>query len=128
MSDEIDALQDAVRRTLRTDFEVVPPQRATTQKVHLEVWQVRGRDRVVGIEYQPQRVNFWVTAQNVPRSLPATIDREDKVPKGREWIGKDGKGANSNLSAYDAFRTRKITRLGVTTVAEAEFVLGHLLR
>ncbi|WP_431299188.1 hypothetical protein [Tabrizicola sp. BL-A-41-H6] len=128
MTEDITAVREAVRRSLLLDFAVVPPQHATSQQVHLEVWQVRGRDRVVGIEYHPARVNLWVTAQNLPAGLPSTIDRDDKLPKGRGWIGKDGKGANSNLSAYDAFRTRKIARLGVMTTADVERILGHLLR
>ena len=130
MNDEVVRLKQAVRAILREGFEQVQSARADSGKVHLEVWSSRSRARAVGLEMgHDTQVNFWVVRPlGIPASLPPTVERHDKDPKGpRTWIGADGKGANSNLGGYDAFRTRPLARLEVRTEDDARIILGHLM-
>ena len=128
MTDEITDLKNAIRAILRQDFEPVPPARANSGKVHLEVWRSRGKRRAVGLEMgHDTQVNFWVVRPfGVPKALPESVERVDKQPKGRVWTDESGKGANSNLSGYDDFRTKPISRLEVKSLADARVILDHL--
>lgn len=129
MNEEVAATKACVRALLNNRFERVAPNRPESRGVHLEVWRVRGRERAVGIEFDHDAVvNFWVTRLNVPRELPPSVTRADKAPKGRGWTDDQGNGANSNLSAYDQFRTKPISRLGVRTSEDAKLILDHLCR
>lgn len=121
-------LKSYVRGFLRQHMEAVPPQRATSGKVHLEVWRSPGKWRPVGLEMDHDaHVNFWLVRMNVPQSLPASVAVAQKEPKGRGWTDAEGDGANSNLSSYDEFRTKRITRLAVTSIDDARIVLEALL-
>jgi hypothetical protein len=128
MSQEIAALKAFIRAFLRENMEPVPPQRATSGKVHLEVWRSPGRRRPVGLEMDHDaHVNLWLVRMNVPQSLPASVGIFQKEPKGRGWTDAAGDGANSNLSSYDEFRTKRITRLAVSSIDDARIVLEALL-
>ena len=128
MSGDMAELKSYVRGFLRQHMEAVPPQRATSGKVHLEVWRSPGKRRPVGLEMDHDaHVNLWLVRMNVPQSLPASVAVVQKEPKGRGWTDAEGDGANSNLSSYDEFRTKRITRLAVTTIDDARTVLEALL-
>lgn len=121
-------LKSYVRAFLRQKMEAVPAQRATSGKVHLEVWRSPGKRRPVGLEMDHDaHVNVWLVRMNVPQSLPASVAVIQKEPKGRGWTDAEGNGANSNLSSYDEFRTKRITRLAVTSIDDARIVLEALL-
>lgn len=121
-------LKSFVRGFLRQHMEAVPPQRATSGKVHLEVWRSPGKRRPVGLEMDHDaQVNLWLVRMNVPQSLPASVAVVQKEPKGRGWTDAAGDGANSNLSSYDEFRTKRITRLAVASIDDARIVLEALL-
>jgi hypothetical protein len=121
-------LKSYVRGFLHQHMEAVPPQRATSGKVHLEVWRSPGKRRPVGLEMDHDaHVNLWLVRMNVPQSLPASVAVVQKEPKGRGWTDAEGDGANSNLSSYDEFRTKRITRLAVTSIDDARIVLEALL-
>jgi hypothetical protein len=121
-------LKDTVRAILRADFEPVPSARANSGKVHLEVWRSKSKRRAVGVELgRDTQVNFWVVRPfGLPKDLPASVERVDKQPKGRAWTDTDGKGANSNLSAYEEFRNSPIARLEVHSIEDARVILDHL--
>ena len=128
MSQEIAELKAFVRAFLRQNMEAVPPQNPSSGKVHLEVWRSPGKRRPVGLEMDHDAfVNLWLVRMNVPQSLPASVAVVQKEPKGRGWTDAEGKGANSNLSGYDEFRTKRITRLAVQSVDDARIVLEALL-
>ncbi len=130
MSD-IEDLKGFIRATLREGFEPVPSARASSGKVHLEVWRSRsGRRYPVGLELRHDNVvNLWVARPfGIPQNLPPTVERTDKQPTGRIWTDANGDGANSNLSAYEEFRTKPIARLGVRSEADARLILEHLTR
>ena len=128
MSDDITDLKNAVQAILQRDFEPIPSPRASSGRVHLEVWRGRGKRRAVGVELDHAgQVNFWVVRPfGLPKDLPASVERVDKQPKGRGWTDTHGKGANSNLGAYDEFHNKPITRLEVKTLADARVILDHL--
>ncbi|MBN7787563.1 hypothetical protein JYP51_21755 [Ponticoccus gilvus] len=128
MSTVISDLKDSVRAILRADFEPIPSARASSGKVHLEVWRSRGKRRAVGVELgHDTQVNFWVVRPfGLPKALPASVERVDKQPKGRAWTDAEGKGANSNLSAYEEFRNSPLARLEVRSIEDAHVVLDHL--
>lgn len=131
MTDRTEDLKTFIRAALRAGFEPVPSVRAASGKVHLEVWRSRsGRGYPVGLEMgHDSMVNYWVTRPfGLPPNLPPTVERTDKQPKGREWTGADGDGANSNLSAYEEFRTKPIARLAVRSADDARLILEHLTR
>lgn len=128
MTGDIEILKRMVRSFLREQLEPVPSQRAMSGKVHLEVWRTRAKGRPLGLEMDHKdRVNFWIVRMSVPAGLPASVEVTHKVPKGRAWTDENGRGANSNLSAYDEFRTKPITRLGVISEKDARFILEHLV-
>lgn len=128
MSQEIFELKAYVRTFLRQNMEPVPSPRAASGKVHLEVWRSPEKRRPVGLEMDHDaRVNLWLVRMNVPQSLPASVAAVQKEPKGRGWTDAVGQGANSNLSSYEEFRTKRITRLAVTTIDDARTVLEALL-
>lgn len=128
MTEDIAELKAYVRAFLRQNMESVPPQRATSSKVHLEVWRSPGKRRPVGLEMDHDaHVNLWLVRMNVPQTLPASIAVVQKEPKGRGWTDPAGDGANSNLSSYDKFRTKRIARLAVTSIDDARIVLEALL-
>ena len=130
MSDDVEELKHSLRRFMASEFERVPPKRETSRQVHLEVWRARQKPRPVALEMDhADRVNLWVLTYQAPKSLPPGVEvtpKEPKKPKG--WTDADGRGANSNLSAYDEFHSKPITRLGVRTEADARLILDHLLR
>ena len=122
-------LKPSIREFLRQEFEAVPPKRATSGKVHLEVWRSPRNRRPVGVEMGHEGlVNFWLVRLNMPKNLPDSVSVATKEPKGREWTDAAGDGANSNLSAYEEFRTKPIARLAIVSVEDARFVLESLLR
>jgi hypothetical protein len=128
MSDDVTALKTFVRGFVRLNLEPVPPQLATSGKVHLDVWRSVEKQRPVGLELDhPDRVNLWLVRMNVPRGLPETIQAALKEPKNKGWTDDAGKGANTNLSSYSQFRTKRITCLSVSTIEDARFVLESLL-
>jgi hypothetical protein len=128
VSTSITQLKDAVRAILRADFEQIPSARANSDKVHLEVWRSRSKRRAVGVEIgHDTQVNFWVVRPfGLPKVLPTSVERVDKQPKGRSWTDAGGKGANSNLSAYEEFRNSPIARLEVRSIEDARVILDHL--
>ena len=130
MSEAIEDLKRQIRARLPRDFRPVPPSRETSQKKHLEVWQTAaGKTRFVGFEFgRTDFLNVWLATMNVPASLPDTIKRIDKIWEDGRFVGVGGdtSGANSNLKGYDAFRGKKVTRLAVTSLADAELILEHL--
>lgn len=128
MTDQIDDLKQSVRSILRDAFEPVPPAREASRQVHLEVWRTaQGRTRAVGLEMgHADLVNLWVTTMHAPPSLPPSILRADKIWDRDRWTDAGKDGANSNLKSYDDFRGKKITRLGVRTLADARLILEHL--
>ena len=129
MSETIEDVKQEVCSFLKKHCKSIPAQRASSGRVHLEVWITNTRSRALGVEFDHDNVvNLWVTRMNVPSTLPPTIQAIDKEPKGRVWTDDEGRGANSNLSSYDVFRTRQITRLGVSSVEDAMLVLDHLNR
>lgn len=127
MTNDITDLKNAIRAILRQDFEPVPSARANSGKVHLKVWRTLRKRRAVGVEMgHDTQVNFWVVRPfGVPKALPASVERVDKQPKGRVWTDENGKGANSNLSAYEEFRNNPIARLEATSIADARVILDH---
>lgn len=128
MSGDVAELKSYIRAFLRQHMEQVPPQHANSGKVHLEVWRSPSKRRPVGLEMDHDAfVNMWLVRLNVPKSLPASVAVVQKEPKGRGWTDAEGKGANSNLSGYDEFRTKPITRLAVQSVDDAWKVLEALL-
>jgi hypothetical protein len=129
MTTTIDDVRNSILAFMRAHGKPVPAQTATSQKEHLEVWTVGPKRRPAGLEMKHDGiVNIWVTSLNVPPSLSADVEATRKTPKGREWTDVNGKGANSNLSSYDEFRTKPIVRLGVTSVPDAIAILNHLNR
>jgi len=128
MTDTIQSVKAFVRSFLHRSCKPVPAMRAGSGKVHLEVWETAsGRTRPVGVEFDHDGVvNLWLVTMHVSADLPNTVLRADKMPAGRKWTDVHGDGANSNLSAYEQFRTKKITRLGVKSIADAELVLDRL--
>lgn len=124
---DIDALKSAIRVRLRRDFAPVPSARESSEKVHLEVWQIKRGSRVVGVEFgHEDRVNFWLVQLGMPRALPSSIERVDKDPMGQGWTDASGKGANSNLLGYKEFVKRPIARLAIKNIADGLLVLEHL--
>ena len=125
----IENVKNAVRAFLRAECEAVPTKKAGTNQVHLEVWVTRQRRRAIGIEMDHEKlVNLWVTSMNIPPDLPDSISVHRKRPAGRNWTDDNGDGANSNLSAYEEFRTKPIARLGVSTETDVMTILEHLNR
>ena len=128
MSDDIAVLKAFIRTFVRENLEPVPPQLATSGKVHLEVWRSPEKQRPLGLEMDHDgQVILWLVRMNVPRVLPETIIAMLKEPKNKGWTDAAGKGANSNLSSYVEFRTKRITRLAVQSIQDARFILEHLL-
>lgn len=128
MNQDIISAKQYLRDCLRAIGNPVPPKTAGSGKVHLEVWLVGHRNRPAGFELGHEGVvNVWLTTMHTPKNLPDTIKVVRKIPKGRGWTDADGKGANSNLSAYDAFRTRPITRLGVETFEDMKQLMDQLI-
>lgn len=125
----VSTLKMFIRQVIaETEMLEVPPKRANSGKVHLEVWKTKN-GRAVGLEMgHDSLVNLWLVSMYVPRTLPQSVLLTRKVPKGREWTDQEGKGANSNLSAYDEFRTKPVSRLAVTTVEDARCVLEAILK
>lgn len=122
-------LKARISAFLRTHGQSVPAKTQTSQKEHLEVWLLGSRRRAIGLEMDHDGlVNLWVTAPNIPPTLAESVSVTRKTPKGRKWTDENGKGANSNLSAYDEFRTKPIARLRVSCFADAQMVLNHLNR
>jgi hypothetical protein len=121
-------LKDAVRAILCADFKPVPSTRASSGKVHLEVWRSRGKRRAVGVELgHDTQVNFWVVRPfGLPKTLPASVERVDKQPKGRSRTDAAGKGAKSNLSACEEFRITPIPRLETRSLEDARVILDHV--
>jgi hypothetical protein len=113
---------------LRTYLEPVQPQSATSGKVHLEVWRTPEKRRSLGVEMgHDGLVNIWVKGLNVPRALPASIAVVKKRWTGAGWTDDAGKGANSNLLGYEDFHTHPISRLALTSVADARVMLEAML-
>jgi hypothetical protein len=128
MSEDISALKTFVRAFVRLNLEPVAPQLATSGKVHVDVWRSPEKQRPVGLELDhADHVNLWLVRMNVPRILPETVVAALKEPKNKGWTDDAGKGANSNLSSYVEFRTKRITRLTVSTIDDARFILESLL-
>lgn len=130
MSDAIEDLKRQVRARLPRDFRAVQPKTQASQKKHLEVWETAlGKTRFIGFEFDRKDfLNIWLATMNVPPALPDTIKRTDKIWEGGRHVGvgEDTDGTNSNLKGYDAFRGKKVTRLAVTTLADAELIMEHL--
>lgn len=125
----IGALKVFIRQVIaETGMSEVPPKRANSGKVHLEVWKARN-GRAFGLEMgHDSLVNLWLVSMYVPKTLPQSVLVTKKVPKGREWTDPEGKGANSNLSAYDEFRTKPVSRLAITTAEDVRCVLEAILK
>ena len=129
MSNDTEALKDEVRKFLRLHMTPVPAQLATSGKKHLEVWRPVDKPRAVGLEMDHAGlIGLWLARQHVPPGLPDSITRVDKEPKLNGWTDAAGRGANSNLTSYVEFRRKKISRLAVTSLPDAMFVLEALLK
>lgn len=129
MSKQIEDTKAAIRAFLKQNCRPVPPKTWTSQLRHLEVWETLCGHRAIGLEFEHgDIVNIWVTSLNIPAALPNSVKVARKTPKGSKWTDVNGDGASSNLSAYDAFRTKPIARLGVVTADDAEAILAHLTR
>lgn len=129
MIEAIDDVKGFIRGYLRVHAKEVPAKTSKSRKEHLEVWLVGGMRRAAGLEMDHAgRVNIWVTRMAMPPALPASVEIAYKVPKGPKWTDENDQGANSNLSSYDGFYGRSIARLGVTSIADARVILGHLNR
>lgn len=132
MSEAIEDLKRQIRARLPRDFRSVPPKTQTSEKKHLEVWETAaGKTRFVGFEFDRKDfLNIWLATMNVPAMLPETIKRTDKIWEGGRHVGvgEDTDGTNSNIKGYDAFRNKKVTRLAVTSLADAELILEHLTK
>lgn len=130
MTDTIEDLKRQVRARLPRGFLPVQPKTQASQKKHLEVWETNsGKTRFIGFEFgRTDFLNIWLATMNVPADLPETIKRTDKIWEGGRHVGvgEDTEGTNSNLKGYDAFRGKKVTRLAVTTLADAEMIMEHL--
>lgn len=129
MMSDIQSLKATLRAYLSANCDPVAPKTQTSRQAHLEVWKTRQGGRVMGLEFDhDDLVNIWVSSMNIPPSMPEGVLLTRKTPKGTKWTDSDGKGANSNLSGYDDFRSRPIARLGITSPDEAHIILTHLNR
>lgn len=129
MNEQIETTKATVRSFLQQNCTPIPPKTQTSQQRHLEVWETKQGRRAIGLDFgHSDTVNIWVTTLNIPPALPDDVKLVRKTPKGSKWTDANGDGANSNLSAYDAFRTKPIARLGITTPQAAEIILKHLNR
>lgn len=130
MSDAVEDLKRQIRARLPRGFRTVQPKTQASQKKHLEVWETAsGKTRFIGFEFDRKGfLNIWLAKIDVPAELPETIMRTDKIwQDGRHvGVGEDTDGANHNLKGYDAFRGKKVTRLAVATLADAELIMEHL--
>lgn len=129
MIDPIESVKEALRTFLRENCNIAPSKTQDSQKKHLEIWTTRKGNRALGLEFDHSDiVNIWLTSLNTPQALPDSVKVTRKTPIGSKWTDANSDGANSNLSGYEQFRTRPITRLGVTTVADAVDILTRLTR
>ena len=127
MTEEIETLKTFLRSYLPINLQLVPAKTEASKKDHLEVWRTLSGLRTVGLEmHHKTLVNFWMYKGHVPSNLPESIQVVFKDPDGQKWTGADGKGANSNLSAYDEFRRKRLVRMGVTSVGDAKMILETL--
>ena len=105
-------------------MEAVPPQRTNSDKVHLEVWRSPTKRWPMGLELDHDtQVDLWLVRMNAPKTLPATVVAVHKEPKGRGWTDFEVTGSNSNLASYEEFRTKRITRLAVSSIEDARIAM-----
>lgn len=107
------SISKIVRARLESSYRRVQPKLAGTRGVHLEVWE-SAADRYVGVEFGTNSGGFWIKKMNLFQvDIPEGVERREKEPKGRGWIGvgEDNKGCNSNLSGYPEFVGSKISHL-----------------
>lgn len=71
--------------------------------------------------------NIWVRAADAPKVTLARAKKTEKQWTGVEWKSPDGKGANSNLTAYDDFLGYDLIRFGVKTEDDAIVFLEHVI-
>ena len=128
MIEDGSALKVFFRLFLQDRMEPVVPDHVTSGKVQLEVWRSPEKRRAVELGMgHVALVNVWLIGLNVPRVLPAGVEMVKKRWKGQGWTDDAGKGANSHLSGYDAFRTHPVARLAVTRIEDARMLMEALL-
>lgn len=129
MTTEVEDIKALVREVMARDFTMVPTPSGKGDRVHLEVWTHKRTSLPVGLEMgHPTLLNIWLNRADLPSDLPASIKRTDKEPDGDGWTDDANDGANHNLKHYRQFAGRQITRLGLTSLADAQKVLSALTR
>lgn len=130
MTKEIDELRDYLRTYLtgHPSIKKVEPRSGNSGEVHLSVYRTLD-GKPIGVEFDRETLqNIWVrAADTVPSGLP-DVKVTKKDWNGDEWKSADGKGANSNLGAYDDFIGHDLVRIGVKSKAAAHAVLDRLLK
>lgn len=128
MTREIDDLREHLRAYLEghPDIKPVEPKSGKSDKVHLSVYRATV-GKPVGIEFDKDTLqNIWLRASDAAGPKLANVKETPKQWNGVEWKSADGKGANSNLSAYDDFLGHDLVRFGVKSKDDADAILGRV--
>ena len=113
--------------TAHRSVDPVTPKTATSGKVHLSVYRTK-TGKPIGVEFDKDTMqNIWVRAADAPKITFPRAKKTEKQWTGFEWKSSDGKGANSNLTAYDDFLGHDLIRFGVKNEDDAIVILEHLI-
>ncbi|UWP90194.1 hypothetical protein [Aliiroseovarius crassostreae] len=129
MTQSIDELRGFLRGYLLAHPSIteIPSKTTSSGKAHLSAFRTNA-GRPIGIEFDKNTLqNIWLRAQDAPMA-PASTKTTEKHWTGAEWKSPDGKGANSNLSAYDDFHGHDLIRFGVRSQDDTVAILEHVLR
>ncbi|MBA84442.1 MAG: hypothetical protein CML60_04950 [Rhodobacteraceae bacterium] len=129
MTRSIDELRGFLRGYLlaHPTISEISSKTATSSKAHLSAFRTK-TGRPIGIEFDKDTLqNIWLRIQDAPPA-PSSTKTTEKHWTGTEWKSLDGKGANSNLSAYDDFHGHDLIRFGVNSQEDAVVILEHVLR
>lgn len=129
MTRSIDELRGFLRGYLLAHpyISEIPSKTASSGKAHLSAFRTKA-GRPIGIEFDKDTLqNIWLRTHDAPKA-PSSVKTTEKHWTGTEWKGFDGKGANSNLSAYDDFHGHDLIRFGVKSQEDALAILEHVLR
>ena len=129
MTRSIDELRGFLRGYLLAHPAVseIPSKTATSGKAHLSAFRTKAGNPI-GIEFDKDTLqNIWLRTQDAPPA-PSSVKTTEKHWTGTEWQSPDGKGANSNLSAYNDFHGYDLIRFGVKSQDDALAILEHVLR
>ncbi|UWP96510.1 hypothetical protein K3X48_05915 [Aliiroseovarius crassostreae] len=129
MTRSIDELRGFLRGYLlaHPSISEIPSKTATSGKAHLSAFRTKAR-KPIGFEFDKDTLqNIWLRAQDAPPA-PSSTKTTEKHWTGTDWKSPDGKGANSNLSAYDDFHGHDLIRYGVKSKEDAVAILEHVLR